>query len=167
MLFCVFCIELSLHLPSFKVRGLQMTINFALVQINISSRHSNLNFAHHFVIYWLLQMARENQHQETHQRETIHDKFVFFAKLVRQNSQYGKQITRMYVSEICAEGIFVSFPWWLKNVKSRSKITLFLNERHFEIWLISKTEGNYLFQKNIILTTQTKTQFCMWQLLFP
>ena len=29
--FCVFCIELSLHLPSFKVRGLQMTINFALV----------------------------------------------------------------------------------------------------------------------------------------
>ena len=29
--FCVFCIELSLHLPSFKVRGLQMTINFPLV----------------------------------------------------------------------------------------------------------------------------------------
>ena len=29
--FSVFCIELSLHLPTFKVRGLQMTINFALV----------------------------------------------------------------------------------------------------------------------------------------
>ena len=29
--FCVFCIELSLHLPSFKVRDLQITINFALV----------------------------------------------------------------------------------------------------------------------------------------
>ena len=28
----------------------------------------------------------------------------------------------MYVSEVCAEGIFVTFPWWLKNVKSRSKI---------------------------------------------
>ena len=40
----------------------------------------------------------------------------------------------MYVSEICAEGIFVTFPWWLKNVKSRSKIALFWNERHFEIW---------------------------------
>ena len=26
----------------------------------------------------------------------------------------------MYVFEICAEGIFVTFPWWLKNVKSRS-----------------------------------------------
>ena len=40
----------------------------------------------------------------------------------------------MYVSEICAEGIFVTFAWWLKNVKSRSKIALFSNERHFEIW---------------------------------
>ena len=39
----------------------------------------------------------------------------------------------MYVSEICAEGIFVTFPWYLKNVKSRSKIALFSNERHFEI----------------------------------
>ena len=38
----------------------------------------------------------------------------------------------MYVSEICAEAIFVTFPWWLKNVKSRSKIALFSNERHFE-----------------------------------
>ena len=36
--------------PSFKVRGLTMTINLALV-VHISSRHSNLNFAHHFVIY--------------------------------------------------------------------------------------------------------------------
>ena len=31
----------------------------------------------------------------------------------------------MYVSKICAEGILVTFPWWLKNVKSRSKIALF------------------------------------------
>ena len=37
--------------PSLKVRGLQMTINLALVYVHISSRHSNLNFAHHFVIY--------------------------------------------------------------------------------------------------------------------
>ena len=44
----------------------------------------------------------------------------------------------MYVSEICAEGIFVTFPWWLKNVKSRSKIALFWNKRHFEIWFPKK-----------------------------
>ena len=37
--------------PSFKVRGLQMTMNFSLVQVHVSSRHSNLNFAHQFVIY--------------------------------------------------------------------------------------------------------------------
>ena len=40
----------------------------------------------------------------------------------------------MYVFEICAEGIFVTFPWWLENVKSRSKITLVSNERHLETW---------------------------------
>ena len=40
----------------------------------------------------------------------------------------------MYVFEIRAEGIFVTFPWWLENVKSRSKIALFSNERHFEMW---------------------------------
>ena len=44
----------------------------------------------------------------------------------------------MYVSEICAEGIFVTFPWWLKNVKNRSKIALFSNVRHFEIWFLKK-----------------------------
>ena len=55
----------------------------------------------------------------------------------------------MYVSEICAEGIFVTFPWWLKILKSRLKIALFSNERHFEIWLPKKktitfSEINYL-----------------------
>ena len=29
---------------------------------------------------------------------------------------------------------FCNFPWWLEAVKSRSKIALFSNERHFEIW---------------------------------
>ena len=45
----------------------------------------------------------------------------------------------MYVSEICAEGIFVNFPWLVKKkkVEIRSKIALFSNERHFEI-LFSK-----------------------------
>ena len=37
--------------PSFKDRGLQMVMNFSLVLVHISSRHSNLKFAHHFVIY--------------------------------------------------------------------------------------------------------------------
>ena len=60
----------------------------------------------------------------------------------------------VYVSGICAEGILQSFPWWLKNVKSRSKISLFFKWAPF--WnLISKkvkqlhfSEENY---KNTIL----------------
>ena len=39
----------------------------------------------------------------------------------------------MYAFKICAEGIFVTFPWLLENVNNRSKIALFSNERHFEI----------------------------------
>ena len=57
--FLRYCIDLRLHLMSFSVWGLQMTINFSLVFINISRRHSNLNFAEHFVIYWLLQNGME------------------------------------------------------------------------------------------------------------
>ena len=110
-------------------------MNLALVLVYISSRHSNLNFAHHFVIYWLFQNgAKKNQHQDSYQRETVSDKFVLFSKLVRQKKSIGEQNTCMYVSEICVEGIFVTFPWWLNNVKSRSKIALFSNKRHFEIW---------------------------------
>ena len=56
----------------------------------------------------------------------------------------GGQNTCMYVCEINGEGIFVTFPWWLKYVKSRSKIALFSNERHFEIWFPKK---NYIFLK--------------------
>ena len=53
----------------------------------------------------------------------------------------------MYVSEICAEGIFVAFPWWLKNVKSRSKIALFSNEHHFEIWFSKKRTITFFWSK--------------------
>ena len=53
----------------------------------------------------------------------------------------------MYESEICAEGIFVTFPWWLKNVKSRSKIALFSNERHFEVWFPKKRTITFLWSK--------------------
>ena len=53
----------------------------------------------------------------------------------------------MYVSEICAEGIFVTFPWWLQNVKSWSKIALFSNERHFEIWFPKKRTITFFLSK--------------------
>ena len=53
----------------------------------------------------------------------------------------------MYVSEICAEGILITFPWWLKNVKSMSKMALFSNERHFEIWFPKKKTITFFWSK--------------------
>ena len=54
----------------------------------------------------------------------------------------------MYVSEICAEGIFVTFTWWLKKEKSRSKIALFSNERHFEIWFSKNKTITFFWSKS-------------------
>ena len=53
----------------------------------------------------------------------------------------------MYVSEICAEGIFVSFYWWLKNVKSTLKIALSSNERHFELSFPKKKTNTFFRRK--------------------
>ena len=120
------------------------------VHISSSRRHSNLNFAHHFVIYWLFQNgANKNQHQDSYQRETVSGKFVFFFKIdkAKKVNRVSKICVCMYVSEICAEGIFVTFPWWLKNVKSRSKIALFSNERHFEIWFPKKRTITFFWSK--------------------
>ena len=71
----------------------------------------------------------------------------------------------MYVSELGAEGIFATFHWWLKNVKSRPKMLfVFSNERHFEIWFPKKKTIMFLWK---YLNYTKKTQFCMWQLHFP
>ena len=42
---------------------------------------------------------------------------------------------------------FVTFLWWLKNVKSRSKIALFSNECHFEIWFPKKKTITFFWSK--------------------
>ena len=106
---------------------------------HISSRHSNLNFAHHIVIYWLFQNgANKNQHQDSYQRETVPDKFVFFTKLVRQKKSIGwAKYVYVWVWDMYWRS-FCNFPWWLENVKSTSKIVLSSNEHHFEIWFPKK-----------------------------
>ena len=71
----------------------------------------------------------------------------------------------MYASEICAEGIFVTFPCWLKNMKSRSKIALFSNERHFDIWFPKKKPVTFFWSK--LSKLHKKTQFCMGHYIFP
>ena len=45
--------------PSFKVRGLQMTMNLALVQVHISSRHSNFKFCSPFCYLLIVPKWRE------------------------------------------------------------------------------------------------------------
>ena len=53
----------------------------------------------------------------------------------------------MYVSEKCAEGIFVTFPWWLKNVKSKVKNSLFFQMSAILKFDFPKKENNYVFLK--------------------
>ena len=65
----------------------------------------------------------------------------------------------MFVSEICAERIFVSFPWGLNNVKSKlKKIPLFSNGRHLKLLFQKKNKKTKTFVKRkIILGTQKST----------
>ena len=67
----------------------------------------------------------------------------------------------MYVFEICAEGIFVSFPG-----ESRSKITLFFQMSAILKFDFQKREQLRFSEVNYLNYTK-KTQFCMWQLHFP
>ena len=51
----------------------------------MGSRHSNSNCIYHIVILWsLCKVLIESLHNNSHQRETIYDKLIFFAKLVKQ-----------------------------------------------------------------------------------
>ena len=71
----------------------------------------------------------------------------------------------MSVSEICVEGIFVTFPWWLQNVKSRSKIALFFKwvpfwnliskKKRTITFFWSKLSKNYTKKKKTILHVAT------------
>ena len=70
----------------------------------------------------------------------------FFFKIVKAKKSIG-WAKYVYVSEICAEGILVTFRWWLKNVKSRSKIALSWNERHFEIWFPKNRTITFFWSK--------------------
>ena len=70
------------------------------------------------------------------------------------------------MSETCAEGIFVTFPWWLKNVKSRSKIAPFSNERHFEIWFPKKKTITFLWSK-LSKLHKKRLNFACGNYIFP
>ena len=120
--FCIIFCYSYLHLSSFKVRGFTNNYKFCIIVIiNISSRHSNLNFAHHFLIYWLLQNGTsKSQHQDRIKEKLYMTNSYFFAKLVRQKKKKKKKKTigwAKYVY-ICKWDVcwrtFCVFPWWLK-----------------------------------------------------
>ena len=86
---------------------------------------------------------------------------IFFFKIGK-----AKKVNR--VSKIClcewdmCWRNFCNFSWWLENVKSRSKIALFSNERHFETWYPKKKTITFfsgklskLHQKDPILHVAT------------
>ena len=72
----------------------------------------------------------------------------------------------MYASDICAEGILVSFLWWPKNYKSRSKIAPFFKWAPF--WnLISKKENDYIFSEENCLNYTKRHYFACANYIFP
>ena len=109
--------------------------------------------------------ANRNQHQDSYQRETVSDKFVFFSKLVRPKMSIGwAKYVYACAWDMCWRN-FCNFTWWLKNVKSRSKIAPFFKWGHFEIWFPKKGVITFFWSK--LSKLHKKTQFCMWQLHFP
>ena len=91
-------------------------------------------------------MARIRIRNHTKEKPYLINSYFFFKIGKAKKSQYGEQNTCMYVSEICAEGIFVTLPWWQKNVKSRSKIAFFLQMSAILKFDFQK-ENNYVFLK--------------------
>ena len=101
------------------------------------------------LFYWLLQNgAKKNQHQESHQRETMHDKFVIFAKLVGQKQSIG-WTKYVYVCkwDRCWRNFCVSFLVTKKKVKSRSKTAPF-----FQISAILKFDFKMIIIIMIIIS---------------
>ena len=88
--------------------------------MNISSRHSKCT--HHIVIHWsLIKVQIEIIQNDSHQRETICDKFIFFTKLVRQwkSKEWAKfELECLFVC------LFFSDSFWRNNIFVRYWIRL-------------------------------------------
>ena len=94
-------------------------------------------------------MARIRINTRTHTKEKpylINSYFFFKIGKAKKVNRVSKIRECMWVRYMLKE-YFVTFPWWLKNVNSRSKIALFSNERHFEIWFPKKKTTTYFWSK--------------------
>ena len=114
-------------------------------------------------------MARIRINTRTHTKEKpylVNSYFfkIFKAKKVNRVSKI--HVGPMYVFKICAERIFVTFSWWLENVKSRSKIALFSNDRHFEIWFPKKRTITFSWSK-LCKLHKKRPNFACGNYIFP
>ena len=81
---------------------------------------------------------RINTRNHTKEKPYLINSYFLFFKIGKAKKSIG-WAKYMYVCEwdMCWRK-FCNFPLVTKNVKSRSKIALFSNERHFEIWIPKK-----------------------------
>ena len=151
------------------IQSLRFTNDYKFVYTHISSRHSNLNFATILLFIDCSKMARIRINIRTHTKEKPYliNSFFFFKIGKAKKVNIGEQNRCMYVSEICAEGIFVTFPWWLKNVKIRSEIAPFFFQMSAILKFDFQKRKQLRFSEVNYLNYTKKTQFCMWQLHFP
>ena len=86
-------------------------------------------------------MERVRINIRTHTKEKPHLIKLYFVFKIGK----AKKCVCMWVRYVLKE--FCNFPWWLKNVKSWSKIALFSNERHFEIWFPKEKTITFFWSK--------------------
>ena len=83
--------------------------------MSISSRHSDSNFAHHFVIHWSLSKVQiESLHNILHERETIYDKLIFVAWSRGMSRMSGILILSYKLREVTNSYVLNCF-WTSKN----------------------------------------------------
>ena len=77
-----------------------------------------------------------------------------------QKSPKGELTMYIYVSKLCAEGIFMSFPWWLKKNENEVKLALFSNDfqmRAILKFVFQKCKQWHLSEENCLNYTQKDT----------
>ena len=83
--------------------------------------------------------------------------FVLFCFVQNDEAKKSKRWANyVFLCKICAEGIFLSFPWWLKNVKSGSKITLFQMDTILEC-VFQKWKQLHFSDENYLIYTKKDT----------
>ena len=79
-------------------------------------------------------MGRIRIHTRRHTKEKPYKINLYFQQIgkAKKSKEWAKYMFLCKYKDMCWRN-FLSFPWWLKNVKNGSKIALFSNGHHFEM----------------------------------